>query len=90
MSAVLVYQESYDPAAYRRHHLKGPKADIGFRLETPDRLGRAGVKKIGLGALYGLSDWRADAWFVGLASQVFGEALLAQPHQRLLSAAAAA
>lgn len=66
LSAVLVYQETYDPKAYARHHLSGPKADIDFRLETPDRLGRAGLKKIGLGALYGLSDWRADAWFTGL------------------------
>ncbi len=66
LSAVLVYQESNDPAVYPKHHLKGPKADMAYRLETPDRLGRAGVKKIGLGALYGLSDWRAEAWFTGL------------------------
>ncbi len=66
LSGVLVYQETYDAAAYARHHLSGPKADMAFRLETPDRLGRAGVKKIGLGALFGLSDWRAEAWFVGL------------------------
>jgi len=66
LSAVLVYQETYDPAAYARHHLSGPKADLRYRLGTPDRLGRAGIKKIGLGALYGLSDWRADAWFLGL------------------------
>ena len=66
LSAVLVYQETYDPAAYALHHLSGPKADMAFRLETPDRIGRAGVKKIGLGALFGLSDWRADAWFTGL------------------------
>jgi 2-iminoacetate synthase len=66
LSAVLVYQETYDSAVYPRHHLKGPKADMAYRLETPDRLGRAGVKKIGLGALYGLSDWRAEAWFTGL------------------------
>jgi len=66
LSTVLVYQETYDAAVYPRHHLSGPKADLPYRLETPDRLGRAGVKKIGLGALYGLSDWRADAWFVGL------------------------
>jgi 2-iminoacetate synthase len=65
-SAVLVYQETYDEAAYARHHLSGPKADIAWRLSTPDRLGRAGMKKVGLGALYGLSDWRADAWFTGL------------------------
>jgi len=66
LSAVLVYQETYDPAVYPRHHLRGPKADLEYRLDTPDRLGRAGLKKIGLGALFGLSDWRADAWFVGL------------------------
>jgi 2-iminoacetate synthase len=66
LSAVLVYQETYDQHAYQRHHLSGPKSDIGWRLGTPDRLGRAGIKKIGLGALFGLSDWRADAWFTGL------------------------
>jgi 2-iminoacetate synthase len=66
LSSVLVYQETYDAQTYPKHHLSGPKADIEFRLDTPDRLGRAGIKKIGLGALFGLSDWRADAWFVGL------------------------
>lgn len=66
LSAVLVYQETYDPRAYARHHLSGPKADMAYRLATPDRLGSAGIKRIGLGALYGLSDWRADAWFTGL------------------------
>lgn len=66
LSSVLVYQETYDALAYARHHLSGPKADMAHRLETPDRLGRAGVKKIGLGALYGLADWRAEAWMLGL------------------------
>ena len=66
MSAVMVYQETYDPQTYPRHHLRGPKSDMKYRLETPDRLGEAGIKKMGLGALYGLSDWRAEAWFVGL------------------------
>ncbi|PTX97688.1 2-iminoacetate synthase ThiH [Opitutus sp. ER46] len=69
LSAVIVFQETYDPEAYVRYHLKGPKADMRFRLETPDRLGRAGLKKIGLGALYGLSEWRTDAWFLGLHLQ---------------------
>ena len=66
LSAVLVYQETYDAGVYPKHHQSGPKTDIIYRLETPERLGRAGVKKIGLGALFGLSDWRADAWFTGL------------------------
>jgi len=66
LSAVIVFQETYDPEVYPRYHLKGPKADMAWRLDTPDRLGRAGLKKIGLGSLYGLSDWRTDAWFLGL------------------------
>jgi len=65
LDAVLVYQETYDPLAYKREHPKGKKSNFGYRLETPDRLARAGVDKIGLGALVGLSDWRADAWFLG-------------------------
>ncbi|XNM45909.1 radical SAM protein [Escherichia coli] len=48
-----------------RHHLKGKKQDFFWRLETPDRLGRAGIDKIGLGALIGLSDnWRVDSYMV--------------------------
>ncbi len=66
LSSVLVYQETYDAAAYQRHHLSGPKADMAWRLDAPDRIGSAGIKKVGLGALFGLSDWRADAWFTGL------------------------
>jgi len=64
LSAVLVYQETYNREAYAQYHLKGMKRDFDFRLETPDRLGLAGMKKIGLGALYGLDDWRTDSFFV--------------------------
>ncbi|MFQ2110007.1 2-iminoacetate synthase ThiH [Aeromonas rivipollensis] len=65
LDAVMVYQETYHAPAYARHHLRGNKQDIEWRLATPDRLGRAGIDKIGLGALIGLSpDWRADSYFV--------------------------
>lgn len=66
LHAVLVYQETYHKAAYRKHHPKGKKSNFYYRLETPDRLGRAGVHKIGLGALIGLEDWRVDSFFVAL------------------------
>ncbi len=62
--AVLVYQETYDRVAYKEYHPKGKKASFDYRIETPDRLGRAGIRKIGLGALIGLNDWRMDSWFV--------------------------
>ena len=67
--AVLVYQETYCRETYARYHLKGKKRNFDFRLETPDRLGRAGIRKIGLGSLIGLSDFRTDAFFVALHLQ---------------------
>ncbi len=67
--AVLVYQETYHRAEYKKHHPKGKKSNFNYRLETPDRLGKAGVHKIGLGALFGLEDWRADSFFTALHHQ---------------------
>ncbi len=64
--AVLVYQETYHKVTYKVHHPKGRKSNFDFRLETPDRLGRAGVHKIGIGALYGLEDWRVDSFYTAL------------------------
>ncbi len=66
LNTVLVYQETYDPVAYKDFHPKGKKANFNYRLNTPDRLGRAGAFKIGLGALLGLSDWRTDSFFNAL------------------------
>lgn len=60
LDAVSVYQETYHPDFYRKVHLAGRKADMRFRMETPDRLGRAGIDKVGMGALLGLYDWRVD------------------------------
>jgi 2-iminoacetate synthase len=64
--AVLVYQETYHKENYRLYHLKGKKSNFDYRLDTPDRLGNAGIHKIGLGVLIGLEDWRADNFFTAL------------------------
>lgn len=67
--AVLVYQETYHREEYKKHHPKGKKSNFDYRLETPDRLGKAGVHKIGIGALFGLEDWRADSFFTAMHLQ---------------------
>lgn len=64
--AVMVYQETYNKREYANYHLKGKKRDFQYRLETPDRMGHAGIHKIGLGALFGLEDWRTDSFFTAL------------------------
>ncbi|UOK42871.1 MULTISPECIES: 2-iminoacetate synthase ThiH [Flavobacterium] len=63
---VLVYQETYHREVYKEYHPKGKKSNFDFRLETPDRVGRSGIHKIGLGVLLGLEDWRTDSFFNAL------------------------
>ncbi|NLA74667.1 MAG: 2-iminoacetate synthase ThiH [Deltaproteobacteria bacterium] len=65
LNTVLVYQETYGKK-YHEFHPGGMKSNFYYRLDTPDRIGSAGIHKIGLGVLLGLDDWRADSWFTGL------------------------
>ncbi len=60
---VLVYQETYHQEVYKAYHPKGKKSNFDYRLDTPDRIGKAGIHKIGLGVLLGLEDWRTDSFF---------------------------
>lgn len=66
VNAVLVYQETYHREVYKEYHPKGKKSNFTFRLETPDRIGKAGIHKMGLGVLLGLEDWRVDSFFNAL------------------------
>jgi 2-iminoacetate synthase len=66
LNTVLVYQETYHQGNYKQHHPKGKKSNFDYRLETPDRLGKSGIHKIGLGVLLGLEDWRTDSFFTTL------------------------
>lgn len=66
LDAVLVYQETYCPKHYANFHTRGKKQDFLWRLEASDRLGQAGIDKIGIGALLGLGDWRVDSAMTAL------------------------
>ncbi len=66
VDGLVIYQETYNRELYERVHPAGKKRDYLWRLETPERGGRAGFRRLGLGALLGLSDWRAEAFFLGL------------------------
>jgi 2-iminoacetate synthase len=55
-----VFQETYHPGAYKLYHLGGPKADYEYRLTSLDRAQEAGVDDVGIGALFGLYDWRFE------------------------------
>jgi 2-iminoacetate synthase len=58
---LVVYQETYDRAVYEEMHTAGPKKDFDWRLACPERGYEGGFRRIGVGALFGLSDWRMEA-----------------------------
>ncbi len=61
LNGVVCFQETYHKEAYKTYHPKGMKSHYEWRLNGYDRMGEAGVHKIGLGALLGLEDWRGDS-----------------------------
>lgn len=58
---LIVYQETYDREVYSAMHTAGPKKDFDWRLACPERAYAGGFRRIGIGALFGLSEWRAEA-----------------------------
>ena len=66
LNSVYVYQETHNETEYPKYHLQGMKRTYRYRLETPDRIGAAGIHRIGLGALLGLEDWRVESLCVAM------------------------
>ncbi len=60
LNGVVCFQETYRRSAYKDYHPRGMKSHFDWRLNGFDRMGRAGVHKIGMGVLIGLEDWRTD------------------------------
>lgn len=59
--ALVVYQETYHQPTYKELHIAGPKKHYEWRLDTPERGYAAGFRRLGIGALFGLHDWRSEA-----------------------------
>ena len=66
VDGLTIYQETYDPRLYAEMHPFGKKRDFAFRLSAPERGGAAGLRRIGIGALLGLGQFRAEGYFTGL------------------------
>lgn len=66
VNSIYIYQETYNKGCYKENHPKGKKSNFNFRLNTPDRIAKSNFYRIGIGALYGLEDWRVESFFVAL------------------------
>jgi 2-iminoacetate synthase len=61
VDGLTIYQETYERDLYADLHTSGPKRDFDYRLETPERAYAAGIRRLGIAALYGLGAWRREA-----------------------------
>lgn len=55
-----LFQETYDRRIYSEVHTGGKKKDFEWRLSAIDRAMEAGIDDVGIGALFGLADWRFE------------------------------
>jgi len=58
---LVVYQETYNRGVYAEMHTAGPKRDFNFRLDCAERGYASGFRRLGIGALIGLSRWQEEA-----------------------------
>jgi len=75
-----VFQETYHQETYKKVHLGGIKRNYEWRLTSLDRAQEAGIDDVGIGALFGLYDWRFEV--LGLIRHVnhFEAAYHVGPH----------
>jgi len=66
LEGVTLYMETYDRDTYARVHLRGKKRNFDWRLDAIERAGRAGVRRLSIGALLGLYDWRLEGFWTAM------------------------
>jgi 2-iminoacetate synthase len=63
-----IFQETYHKETYKKVHLSGMKRNYEWRLTAMDRAQEAGIDDVGIGALFGLYDWKYEV--LGLVRHV--------------------
>lgn len=66
LNGVVCFQETYNRKNYNIYHPRGMKSKFDWRVNGFDRMGQAGVHKIGMGVLIGLEEWRTDVTMMAL------------------------
>jgi 2-iminoacetate synthase len=56
----VLFQETYHHETYRQMHPSGPKKDFAWRLTAMHRAQEGGINDVGIGALFGLYDYKFE------------------------------
>jgi len=76
----IAFQETYDRNVFEQVHCGGRKKDFGWRLGCMDRAMEGGIDDVGLGVLFGLSDWRFEVLALLRHAQHLEERFGCGPH----------
>lgn len=60
IGTVVLFQETYHHETYKKMHPSGPKKDFVWRLTAMHRAQEGGVNDVGIGALFGLYDYKYE------------------------------
>lgn len=74
------FQETYHLETYQKMHPSGPKKDYLYRLHAPSRAMEAGIDDVGIGALFGLTDYKFEVMSVLTHSQYLDKTYGIGPH----------
>ncbi len=69
VDGVTLYQETYDKKIYEKFHQGGPKSSYEKRLFFQEEAAISGMRRLGLGSLLGLSDWRFECLAMGVHAE---------------------
>ncbi|MDA3861169.1 MAG: [FeFe] hydrogenase H-cluster radical SAM maturase HydG [Melioribacteraceae bacterium] len=75
-----IFQETYHYETYSKMHPSGPKKDYAFRLHAPERAFEAGIDDLGIGALFGLTDYRFELLAMLMHAEYLEKTIGVGPH----------
>lgn len=75
-----VFQETYHRESFKKYHPYGPKSDYDYRITCMDRAQLGGIDDVGIGALFGLYDYRFEVLAMLQHSQHLDKTYGTGPH----------
>ena len=75
-----LFQETYHKETYKKMHPYGPKSNYDYRLYTMDRALEGGIDDVGIGALFGLYDYRYEVLGLLTHAQYLDQKFHVGPH----------
>jgi len=75
-----LFQETYHQESYEKLHPTGPKRDYNYHATAMDRAMKAGIGDVGIGALFGLFDFKYEVVAMLMHAEHLEEAFGVGPH----------